>query len=63
MFFKIYLNRVRIDLQALKWFKYNRQYSAWSETWLTPRSFCTEPCRPGEIRTNTDSQQCCWTCV
>lgn len=49
-------------METLKWFKYNRQHSHWSETWLTPRSFCSEPCRPGEIRTNTDSQQCCWTC-
>ena len=56
------LNRVRIDLQTLKWFKYNRQYSTWSKTWLTPRSYCSESCRSGEIRTNTDSQQCCWTC-
>ncbi|CAF2799048.1 unnamed protein product [Rotaria sp. Silwood2] len=54
--------RIRIDFQKLKWFKYNYQYSTWSETQITPRSFCSEPCRPGEIRTNTDSQQCCWTC-
>ncbi|CAF1250304.1 unnamed protein product [Rotaria sp. Silwood1] len=54
--------RIRIDLQKLKWSKYNYQYSTWSETQITPRSFCSESCRPGEIRTNTDSQQCCWTC-
>ncbi|CAF3039855.1 unnamed protein product [Rotaria sp. Silwood2] len=58
----LYFNRIRIDFQKLKWFKYNYQYSTWSETQITPRSFCSEPCRPGEIRTNTDSQQCCWTC-
>ncbi|CAF3528754.1 unnamed protein product [Rotaria socialis] len=54
--------RIRIDLQKLKWFQYNQQYSTWSETNFTPRSFCSEPCRSGEIRTSTDSQQCCWTC-
>ncbi len=56
------MNRVRIDLQTLKWSKYNHQHLTWSKTWLTPQSYCSEPCRPGEIRTNTDSQQCCWTC-
>ncbi len=56
------MNRVRIDLGTLKWSKYDSQHSIWSETWTTPRSYCSESCRPGEIRTNTDSQQCCWTC-
>ncbi|CAF4664097.1 unnamed protein product [Rotaria sp. Silwood1] len=55
-------SRVRIDLQSLKWFKYNHESSEWSETSITPRSFCSESCHSGEIRTNTDSQQCCWTC-
>ncbi|CAF1320134.1 unnamed protein product [Adineta steineri] len=55
--------RVRIDLDTLKWFKYHHQHSKWlEESSVTPRSFCSESCRPGEIRTNTDSQQCCWTC-
>ncbi|UJR22815.1 hypothetical protein I4U23_025845 [Adineta vaga] len=54
--------RVRIDLDTLKWFTYHPQLMTWSESALTPRSFCSEPCRPGEIRTSTDSQQCCWTC-
>ncbi|CAM4742235.1 unnamed protein product [Rotaria magnacalcarata] len=54
--------RVRIDLQSLKWFKYNQDLSDWTLTSTTPRSFCSEPCHLGEIRTNTDSQQCCWTC-
>ncbi|CAF4557363.1 unnamed protein product, partial [Rotaria socialis] len=53
---------VRIDLQSLKWFKYNQDLSDWTLTSATPRSFCSEPCHPGEIRTSTDSQQCCWTC-
>jgi hypothetical protein len=55
-------NRVRIDLKSLKWYKYDSDASRWFETWSTPRSFCSETCQPGEIRTNTDSQQCCWTC-
>ncbi|CAF2308674.1 unnamed protein product [Rotaria sp. Silwood2] len=54
--------RVRIDLQSLKWFKYDRESFQWSETGTTPRSFCSKSCHSGEIRTNTDSQQCCWTC-
>ena len=55
-------DKIRIDLDQLRWFEYNRQQSIWFEAAETPRSFCSEPCRPGEIRTNTDSQQCCWTC-
>ncbi|CAF4142868.1 unnamed protein product [Rotaria magnacalcarata] len=58
----IFGNRIRIDLQKLKWFQYGQQYSTWSETNVTPRSFCSGSCRSGEIRTSTDSQQCCWTC-
>src|SRR5271156_5529677 len=58
----IVLNRVRIDLRSLKWYKYDHDSSKWFESSITPRSFCTETCDPGEIRTNTDSQQCCWTC-
>ncbi len=56
------LNRIHINLQSLKWSKYNPDVSQWSETWTTPRSFCSESCPSGEIRTNIDSQQCCWTC-
>lgn len=58
----MFVFRIRIDLNKLKWFKYNRQHSKLLETSNTPLSFCSEPCRSGEIRTNTDSQQCCWTC-
>ncbi|CAF1137318.1 unnamed protein product [Adineta steineri] len=54
--------RLRINLQSVKWVKYNREITHWSETSQVPRSFCTESCPPGEIRTNIDSQQCCWTC-
>ncbi|CAF0910932.1 unnamed protein product [Adineta steineri] len=54
--------RLRINLQSVKWVKYNREITHWSETSLVPRSFCSESCPPGEIRTNIDSQQCCWTC-
>lgn len=46
----------------MKWFKFSVDGSTWSNFVPAPRSFCSEPCRPGEIRTNTDSQQCCWTC-
>jgi hypothetical protein len=56
------LYRVRIDLGTLKWSEYDSHHSTWIETRRTPRSYCTESCRSGEIRTNTDSQQCCWTC-
>jgi hypothetical protein len=61
VFFFVF-NRVRIDLRYLKWYKYDSDLSGWFEVWSTPRSFCSETCQPGEIRTNTDSQQCCWTC-
>ncbi|CAF1277359.1 unnamed protein product [Adineta steineri] len=54
--------RLRINLQSVKWVKYNREITHWSETSQVPRSFCSESCPPGEIRTNIDSQQCCWTC-
>ncbi|CAF0881048.1 unnamed protein product [Rotaria sordida] len=54
--------RVHIDLQSLKWFKYNHQLLKWSQIWTTPRSFCSESCQSGEIRRNSDSEQCCWTC-
>jgi hypothetical protein len=46
----------------LKWSEYDPHYSQWSKTWSTPRSFCSISCPPGEIRTKSDSQQCCWTC-
>jgi hypothetical protein len=49
-------------LETLKWFQYDHDQSEWLQSSRTPRSFCSEQCRPGEIRTNTDSQQCCWTC-
>ena len=54
--------RVRIDLDILKWSKYNNKQRAWLETTTIPRSYCSEQCRPGEIRHKGDSQKCCWTC-
>ncbi|CAF0813590.1 unnamed protein product [Adineta ricciae] len=54
--------RVRIDVQSLKWVQYDHGSSQWTDISVTPRSFCSKPCHPGEIRTNIDSQQCCWTC-
>ncbi|CAF0750522.1 unnamed protein product [Didymodactylos carnosus] len=52
---------VHIDLQKLKWFN-STEFGVWKITTISPRSYCTEPCRFGEIRTASDSQQCCWTC-
>ena len=62
MYFSLPLNRVHIDRHSLKWFEYDHKLSQWFQTFTTPQSFCSQLCYPGEIRTNTGSQQCCWTC-